>query len=954
MRQGRYQAESGQISLHVRAEHRGNDIILSGDVLIQDQFVAGFRGQTPRPQNQSEIVEATVTFIGHPRLDTGTIRIDVDERGIGSLQLTVDLQGGLRDTIAGELRWLSSRYRSLAIEIDGLEGTEVRTEFQGRDGQTVSLASAYEAAGFDVEIRQDRFGWITPRAQETRGWSPAEMHRAMEQIRTAPQAGTLQSHVFVCGFMAGPRNRGVLGIMYDWGDADLNQRAREGVAVFHDHPLLSDPRVSTEARNQEFTYTLIHEVGHALNMLHSFDKARPAALSFMNYPDYFPLGHEAPQGHNGSSEFWSQFEHVFDDQELDHLRHGTRREIHPGGFEFGRYEGGLSLPFGGQVNPRRPAPGLNPLRATRDLKLSLNPLKSSYEMGEPVFARIGLANIGTKVRAVPTKLDPIEGFVQIEITEPDGNHFDYRPPMRLCTKPERTALRPGEYLTGHPGAPLFLSAKGPMFTKPGRYILRGRLSGVDGFQIAESAPVTLTIEHPTQAIEQFADTIWENSGTLRALYLRHPLADRDAWHILDDASKRAKLPGRRGNSTADHIEYVSALGWLTPFADLQGRKEHAVDIEQAQSAMQKVRTQALPSSFERRKATLGDLMSRKDKSQMYPSESLPVPDIAVDALDIQVPPAGLFGSAGLDLPGVSDAPVDPFVRVVDSFRGTRRFADLVTWNLEHLHSENNTGRFRRIARLIRDMRCDFWALQEVSLESLERLVYELNNMSTIRYAFNGVSGGRQQCGCVYRTDTTTVQPLAKPDQVFDGKIEVEYTDGTKRKKNIFLRDPHITEVRVRNGQRTFDFRCANVHLKSTDWNYKDKGNAHRLAAAERLATWISQDRSATSEIDYFVFGDMNGEKAAQGLGPLLDDDTLNVLSVGMQEKYGVENSLTRIASKRTLDHIIVTSDTAVLAPSNDLGEQIIIRTDRRIHNFSKTYSDHVPVAARFIISDDNH
>ncbi|WP_420346553.1 endonuclease/exonuclease/phosphatase family protein [Pelagibius sp.] len=953
MRSGRYQAESGQITFDIRAEIRGGALILSGDILAQDQFVAGFRGEAARPETPTSFVQAPLSFIGHPRLDTGSLRIDVDDRGIGSFQLTVDLQGSLRDTIAGEIRWISSRYRMLSIEIDGLEGTDVRTSFTARNGEVVSLASAYEAVGFDVDIRQDRFGWIAPRAQETRGWTPAEMHRAMEQIRTGPRPGTLQTHVFVCGFMAGPRNRGVLGIMYDWRDADENDRAREGVAIFHDHPLLSDPRVPVAARDREFTYTLIHEVGHALNMLHSFDKTRPAAMSFMNYPDLFPFGHEAPEDHDGSNEFWSQFEHVFDDQELDHLRHGTRREIFPGGFEFGRYEDGLSTPFGGQANPRRPAPGLNPLRTTHDLSLTLDPLKSTYELGEPVFTRIALKNVGREIRAVPTKLDPIEGFLQIEITEPDGRTFDFRPPMRLCAKAERTALLPGEELTGHPGAPLFISADGPIFTKPGRYVLRGRLAGVDGFQVAESAPVSLTVDTPTRAIENFAETVWDTPGSLRALYLRHPLADLDAWHVLDDAAERAKLRGRRGNSTADHIDYVRALGWLSPFADLKGRQEAPADVSRAREIMRELRTDDLPHSYAERQNALETLIGTKDSKKYFPAETVSTPPVAVDPIDVQVPPAGLFGSAGLDLPGVVGPLIDPFVRVVDTFRGTRRFADLVTWNIQQLHSERRSSRFRRVARLIRDMRCDFWALQEVDIDALKRVVYELNSMSSIHYTFQGVHGRGQQCGCIYRTDTTTVQPVRVRRGLFSGEIEVELRDGRRKTKDIFLRDPHVTEVRIRNGQQAFDFRCANVHLKATDSDYKDKGNAHRLAAAERLAQWISEDRGATSEIDYFIFGDLNGEKASQGLGPFLDHGALDVLSVGMQDKYGEDNSLTRVASKRTLDHIIVTSDTTALAPTSDLGEQIVIRTDRRIPNFTRSHSDHIPVAARFIISEDH-
>ena len=89
-------------------------------------------------------------------------------------------------------------------------------------------------------------------------------------------------------------------------------------------------------------FTLVHEIGHALNLLHSFDKGRPSALSWMNYPHLFPLGTEAGPGHNGTSEFWAAFEQTFDELELRHLRHATPREIRSGGFEFGVYEEGAS------------------------------------------------------------------------------------------------------------------------------------------------------------------------------------------------------------------------------------------------------------------------------------------------------------------------------------------------------------------------------------------------------------------------------------------------------------------------------------------------------------------------------------------------------------------------------------------------------------------------------------
>ncbi len=63
-------------------------------------------------------------------------------------------------------------------------------------------------------------------------------------------------------------------------------------------------------------------------------------------------------------------------------------------------------------------------------------------------------------------------------------------------------------------------------------------------------------------------------------------------------------------------------------------------------------------------------------------------------------------SASLDLPEATETPINPFVLVTDAFRGTRRFADVITWNIEYLHIEMSSKRLRNVARLIRDIRCD--------------------------------------------------------------------------------------------------------------------------------------------------------------------------------------------------------------------------------------------------------
>lgn len=63
-------------------------------------------------------------------------------------------------------------------------------------------------------------------------------------------------------------------------------------------------------------------------------------------------------------------------------------------------------------------------------------------------------------------------------------------------------------------------------------------------------------------------------------------------------------------------------------------------------------------------------------------------------------------------------------------------------------------------------------------------------------------------------------------------------------------------------------------------------------------------------------------------------------------------SLTRVASGRLLDHIVVTGEAEALMPERDRREMLIIRHDKQVSDFTKSLSDHVPVAVRFVIGED--
>lgn len=972
MRSGTYRGtgEGLHVELRVVNGADGEPETLSGDIFTGGQFVASCLCE--QPQREGHRIGGPIRYRGNSRLFTGALVAEVDARGLGAFQLSVDMQGGHRDLLVGRLEWQGSFHRRLFVEIDGVAGQPYFAAYPSRTGLQTSIESAFEAAGIDTEVRVDPFTDVDG-VLRTRGYSYAELHRAMGGKRDpASDPNRLNVHVFVSTFLAGRNNQGVLGVMYDFGAGDLNRRPREGVAVFGQHPLLSDPRLPESLRQREFVYTVVHEIGHALNLLHSFDKGRPASLSWMNYPQLYPLGAEAGTAHDGSREFWRQFEERFDAEELFHLRHASQREIAKGGFAFGVYEEGASTIYqGGTAAPRLTHLGANPLRQAPGVLLEARSTLAAYgagevaqyELGEPVFLEL---RVSAKTSAlIPNALDPTEGFTRVTIERPNGSRVAYRPPLRVCARTPQLKLladRPGK--VSH-SIPLFLAADGPVFADVGTYRVWVELTGVNGSQVVFAEPVTLRVNAPGPAVERLALALHSLPGAQEALYLRHPLVNHSEWAALEEAAAAMPAALREQHSLSAYIDYVAGLGWAQPFAP-PGLRSAGANAAKARRRMNAIARHKLPPTASTR---VQAMLLEPAAAPRAAGPGVTVPKLP--SADIVLPPSGFFGELGLDEPPAGARPVSPFEIVVRTLKDSPAFADIVSWNIQHLHGTKKVGRVEKIAEFMLAFRCDFWALQEVGEDGVSDLVDTMNRMGDLTYEYAivrndpNVPATGQQNACVYRRDTTTVTVLPH-SKLFDGSIQVENTDGTSKKKRIFDRRPLLCDVRVRqSSKRAFDFRCAVVHLKSTDPKLKDKGNATRAASARAIAKWVALERDAGIERDFLVMGDMNAETAQQGLAPFAKDAGLTLLSLGMREKHGKgdDGAITRFASGRLLDHIVVSSDTMALMPESDEDEQIIVRSDIEIEAFGNRlsegafaqyeYSDHLPVAVRFVIGKDS-
>ncbi len=951
---GTYHGSAEGLDFNFRIERNAGGKIgtASGDIFQGKLFLASFVCSEPEELDGCRVLTGKIIFRGNPELFSGSVRLEADERNIGSFQLSVDLEGDHRDIFAGRLEWDGSFLRRMIIEVDGIEFCQPPNKYVTQDKNEMSIEEAFRRAGFDAQVHVDPFEGRGLAENQMRGYTLAEIHAAMERLRSETYADRFHVHVFVCSYLAGRNNRGVLGIMYDFDENDMNHVPREGIAIFYDHPLISDPRIPEMIRNREYVFTAVHEVGHALNLLHSFDKARPSALSWMNYPNLYPRGYEAGAGYDGTSEFWRQFEEKFDKEELKHLHHATPRELLPGGFPFGVYEEGLSYPFGGSVEPRRTRLGSNPLRVMLGIELTLEPLKPEYELGEPIFLKIGVRNRTSGSVYVPNALDPMDGYLRIIMHKPNGEIAQFKPPVRLCKQAQLFHLPAGREFPHSFTTPLFLSARGPEFTSPGTYKISAELKGINGSRIIYSDACTIRIVTPDRSTEKFVEEFWNKKGALRALYLRHPLVALEQWNEIDELMKKSPLARRPSNTTWSYFNYIAALGWLTEFAETRERKIKEISKDNAIRHLNEVNPKGLPDSVNVRLEGFAKL--ERDASSKQDNLTKQIYIRAKDKGRAEIPPSGLFGHIGLDKQKRErESRFNPFARILLTLKGQRRFADIVSWNIEHLDWTSRWNDIPEIAELIRSFSCDFWGLQEVNETSLKELTSTINTDGMSRYEYKVMPGKGQQCGALFRSDTTSVQMLKIPDGFFKGTLDVEITDGKTKTKDVFLRTPLLADVRIINGQeKAFDFRCAVVHLKSTDTSIKDKGNGLREQAVKELIRWIEYDRTQTTEKDYLILGDMNAETALNGLKDFTTQENLKLLSIGMKDKYGMAEAITRVASKRLLDHIVITDEALPYMPKADENEQIIIRSDKTIPEWTNSFSDHVPVAVRFIIGVD--
>jgi hypothetical protein len=356
----------------------------------------------------------------------------------------VEFRGPGQPTRIRYFNYVSRYFRKVEFEYDHVTGVTPVTTINTGDhpnhpaslpAQNLSIANVYRRSGFNVSISGDKTN--IPLTGVGTSWSDAEMHDAM-QTYWSRFANTSQWALWTLFANKHDRGSGLGGIMFD----DIGPNHRQGTSLFYDSFISNAPSGDADpaawVKRMRF-WTAVHEMGHAFNLAHSWQKQHPTswgtpwiplanepeARSFMNYP-YNVSG--------GQTAFFSDFQFRFSNNELLFMRHAPERFVKMGGanwFDNHGFEGANI-----QENP------------TFRLETRVNRKTPAYEFLEPVNIELKLTNLSDRPQLVEKDILDCNEHLTIVTKRENDPAKQMTPFAHYCSESKLVALQPGQSLYG--------------------------------------------------------------------------------------------------------------------------------------------------------------------------------------------------------------------------------------------------------------------------------------------------------------------------------------------------------------------------------------------------------------------------------------------------------------------------------------------------------------------------
>ena len=404
---------------------------------------------------------------------------------------TATFSGGPGSSVTLNYTFEKAAFRETAFEYDTVsDATAVTTHNPASHpnhpasvpNSTLSLESAYARVG--IQVTKTGGDSVIPigSAGANTTWSDQEMHDAM-QAHWSRWADAPQWAVWVLFARLHDQGTTLGGIMFD----DIGTAQRQGTSIFSNSFISQAPAGEANpgpwVERMKF-WTAMHEIGHSFNLAHSWQKSlgtswvpladEPSALSYMNYPFFYPGGVDA---------FFAAFEYGFSPDELLFLRHAPERLVKMGaepwfsnhGFEKDAFE---------QLRADVTGPLELELRVHREPR---------FEFLEPVVVELRLKNVSSTPTVVDGNALRDDGLA-IVVAKDGGDSKRWLPFARYCMAPSPTVLQSGEAMYHS----LFLSAGtgGWLISDPGTYTVYAATDTGEGCA-ALSRPLAIVVDRPS-------------------------------------------------------------------------------------------------------------------------------------------------------------------------------------------------------------------------------------------------------------------------------------------------------------------------------------------------------------------------------------------------------------------------------------------------------------------------
>lgn len=511
---------------------------------------------------------------GHAATDL-VIRIPEDPSGVaGPAQVTLTQTGGISQGYNCVKR--SSHFREVQLETDVCVSVNAPPILPSYDThasltrppdlpqRTLDIAEAYREAGVEVRFNAAETTVVDDTGAEFHTWSSAELHDALMNHFSQARGDWPQWQLW--GLLAGTYDQpSVAGIMFD-AAAELGGAGkppeRQGFALFRKHSWFNDltsgtPQTESQAQAaRKFLYTWVHEAGHAFNLLHSWDKGRADALSWMNYDWRY-------DNRNGTNAFWSNFRFRFDDDELIHVRHGNRAAVIMGGDP---WSSGMHLE----------APRFNDAQLEGDSILEFLVRGPDYfAFMEPVILEVRLRNLHP-ILPIPVnkRFHPQDGAITVLIQRPDGETVGYDPITCRLAPPDLQWLKPlvGDTPQGEDRISdtisLDFGAGGFYFDQPGEYAVRAFYLGA-GDMLLPSNTHRFRVGRPvTEEQDRLATRFFTHEVGLNLYFggSRSPYLTQGLRVLEQFATSQNRLSA--------HAATMVASAFARPFYRIEATDEH--------------------------------------------------------------------------------------------------------------------------------------------------------------------------------------------------------------------------------------------------------------------------------------------------------------------------------------------------------------------------------------------